>query len=83
MRVPDNAELRTIYGQALGQAGDLFHAYLNLAYAGLYENNPRQMLFQMDKAKSMAKTDADRRELVRLEETSKTRMKLLGKSIFQ
>lgn len=82
MRVPDNAELRTIYGQALGQAGDLFHAYLNLAYAALFENNLRQMRFQMDKAKSAAKTDADRRELVRLEETSKNRMKLLGKSFF-
>lgn len=83
MRVPDNAELRTIYGQVLGQAGDLFHAYLNLAYAAIYGNNQHQIDFQMEKARSAAKTDADRRELARLEETKKNHMKLMGKSVFQ
>jgi len=77
MRAPDIGEIHAVYGQALGQAGDLFHAYLNLAYAALYDNNKRQADFQMDRARSAAKSDADRRELVRLEETMKKRAALL------
>ncbi len=83
MRVPDNAEVRATYGQVLGQAGDVFHAFLNLAYAAIYENNPRQAQFQMDKAKAAAKTDADRHELVRLEETFKKRSEFWKKRIFE
>lgn len=73
LRVPENAEIRATYGQILGQAGDVFHAYLNLTYAAIYENNPRQVKFQLEKAKAAAKSDADRRELAKLEETLKKR----------
>lgn len=83
MRVPENAEIRTIYAQALGQAGDVFHAYLNLAYAAIYDNKPEQVKFQMDKAKSAAKTDADRRELAKLEETLKKRSEYWKKRILE
>jgi len=82
MRVPDNGEIRALYGQVLGQAGDYFHAYLNLAYAAVYENNPQQARFQIDKAKASAKTDADRRELARLEETLNSRAELWKKRMF-
>ena len=81
MRVPENPEIRTTYGQILGQAGDIFHAYLNLSYAAIYENNPRQAKFQMDKAKAAAKSDEDRRELARLEETFKKRSEYWKKSL--
>lgn len=83
MRVPENAEIRTIYAQALGQAGDVFHAYLNLAYAAIYANNPEQVKFQMEKTKSAAKTDADRRELAKLEETLKKRSEYWKKRMFE
>jgi predicted Zn-dependent protease len=82
MRVPDNGEIRALYGQVLGQAGDYFHAYLNLAYAAVYENNSQQARFQVDKAKAAARTDADRRELARLEETLNSRAELLKKRMF-
>lgn len=73
LRVPENPEIRSIYGNILGQAGDVFHAYLNLAYAAAYENNARQAKTQMDKAKAAARTDSDRRELAKLEATIKKR----------
>lgn len=82
MRVPENSEIRTIYAQALGQAGDVFHAYLNLTYAAIYANNPEQVKFQMQKTKSAAKTDADRRELAKLEETLKKRSEYWKKKLF-
>jgi len=83
MRVPENSEIRTIYAQALGQAGDVFHAYLNLTYAAIYANNPMQVKFQLEKAKGAAKSDADRRELAKLEETLKKRSEYWKKRIFE
>jgi len=82
-RVPENAEIRSIYGQILGQSGDLFHAYLQLTYAAVYENNPPQVKFQLDKTKAAAKTDADRRELAKLEETIKKRSEFWKKRIME
>jgi len=81
--VPENSEIRTLYGQVLGQAGDVFHAYLNLAYAAAYANNPTQVEFQLDKVKRAAKTDADRRELAKLEDTIKKRSEFWKKRIFE
>jgi len=83
MRIPENAEIRTIYAQALGQAGDVFHAYLNLAYAAVYANNPPQAKFQLDKAKGAAKSDDDRRELAKLVETIKKRSEFWKKRILE
>lgn len=83
LRVPENPEIRATYGQVLGQAGDIFHAYLNLTYAAIYENNPRQVKFQLEKAKAAAKSDGDRRELARLEETLKKRSEYWKKGSFE
>jgi predicted Zn-dependent protease len=83
MHVPENAEIRTIYGQILGQAGDVFHAYLNLCYAAIYANNAGQAQFQMEKARAAAKSDADRRELARLDETLKKRSEFWKKRLFE
>ncbi|WP_428569820.1 MAG: M48 family metalloprotease [Solidesulfovibrio sp. DCME] len=83
LRVPENSEIRATYGQVLGQAGDVFHAYLNLTYAAIYDNNPRQVKFQLEKAKAAAKSDADRRELARLEETLKKRAEFWKKGSFE
>ncbi|WP_047960093.1 M48 family metallopeptidase [Desulfovibrio sp. TomC] len=83
LRVPENAEIRSIYGQILGQAGDVFHAYLNLTYAAAFEGNPEQVKFQLEKAKGAAKTDADRRELAKLEETIKKRSEFWKKRLME
>lgn len=83
MRAPEIGEIHAVYGQALGQTGDFFHAYLNLAYAAIYDNNAKQAEFQMEKARSAAKTDSDRRELTRLDETMKKRSSLLRRSGFE
>ncbi|MHC1789780.1 M48 family metalloprotease [Solidesulfovibrio sp.] len=83
LRVPENGEIRAIYGQILGQAGNVFKAHLNLTYAAVYENNPRQVKFQLEKTKAAARTDADRRELARLEETIKKRSEFWKKRIFE
>jgi predicted Zn-dependent protease len=83
LRVPENGEIRAIYGQILGQAGDVFHAYVQLTYAAVFENNPMQVKFQLDKAKAAAKTDADRRELAKLEETIKKRSEFWKKRILE
>ena len=80
-RVPENGEIRAIYGQSLGQAGDVFHAYLNLTYAAVFENNPMQVKFQLEKTKAAAKTDADRRELAKLEAAIEKRSEFWRKKL--
>ena len=80
-RVPENGEIRAIYGQILGQAGDVFHAYLNLTYAAVFENNPMQVKFQLEKTKAAAKTDADRRELAKLEAAIEKRSEFWRKKL--
>ncbi|MYL83198.1 M48 family metalloprotease [Desulfovibrio aerotolerans] len=81
LRVPENGEIRAIYGQILGQAGDIFHAYLNLTYAAVYENNPMQVKFQLEKTKAAAKTDDDRRELAKLQAAIEKRAEFWKKKI--
>lgn len=83
LRVPENGEIRAIYGQILGQAGDVFHAYLNLTYAAVYENNPMQVKFQLEKTKAAAKTDADRRELAKLEAAIEKRSEFWKKRMLE
>ena len=83
LRVPENGEIRAIYGQILGQAGDVFHAYLNLTYAAVYENNPPQVKFQLEKTKAAAKTDADRRELAKLEAVIEKRSEFWKKKMLE
>ena len=65
---PDSTEARLALGRVCGESGDMFHAYLNMAYAAVYANKARQSRMQMEKAKDYARSEADRREYARLEQ---------------
>ena len=71
--MPASVAAHQMVGRVYGQTGDMFHAYLNLAYAAVYSNNPGQSKMNIDKTKGYAKTDDDRRELATLEQVFKDR----------
>jgi predicted Zn-dependent protease len=77
MNFPESAEIQSVYGQMLGQSGDLFHAHLHLGYAAVYQNDERQSEFQIKKAKGLARSDEQKQEVARLEELQKKRSELL------
>jgi len=70
---PESSEVRQNLGRIYGEAGDMFHAYLNLAYAAVYANDPRQSKHQMEKAKNFSKTEEERKEYAKLEQVYKER----------
>jgi len=70
---PEAPETRQQLGRIYGEAGDLFHAYLNLAYAAVYANEPKQSRMQMEKARNLAKSEEERKEYARLEMVFKER----------
>lgn len=70
---PESPEVRQQLGRIQGESGDLFHAYLNMAYSAVYSNNQRQSMMQMEKAKSLARSEEDRKEYARLERVFKER----------
>ncbi|MBI4804487.1 MAG: M48 family metalloprotease [Desulfovibrio sp.] len=70
---PESSEVRQQLGRIYGEAGDMFHAYLNLAYAAVYANDPRQSKHQMEKAKNYSKTEEERKEYAKLEKVYKER----------
>jgi predicted Zn-dependent protease len=78
----DAPEIYAQYGRICGQAGDLFHAYLNLAYAGIYSNTPRQARFQVDKARNAAKTEQQHREFDKMESLYRERSEYWPKNMF-
>ena len=65
--VPEDAEVRQHLGRLLGESGDTFGAHVQLAYAAMYERNPRQSGFHLDKARALAKTPEQKKELAELE----------------
>jgi len=70
---PDVPDIRQQLGRIYGESGDMFHAYLNMAYSAIYANNQRQSMMQMQKAKSFSRTEEDRREYAKLEKVFKER----------
>ncbi|WP_243358967.1 M48 family metallopeptidase [Fundidesulfovibrio terrae] len=70
---PESPEVRQQLGRIYGEAGDLFHAYLNLSYAAVYANDPKQSRMQMEKTRNLAKSEEERREYARLEQVFKER----------
>ena len=67
MAMPESPDVRQQLGRTYGEAGDLFHAHLNLAYSAVYTGDRRQTRFQMEKARSYARTEEDRKEYATLE----------------
>lgn len=74
--VPEDAEVHTYYGRSLGKNKRPFAGYLHLAYAALYSNDSRRTESWLDKARPLAVTDAEKRDLARFEELLKERKKL-------
>lgn len=70
---PESAEVRQMLGRIYGESGDMFRAHLNLAYAAVYSNDPRQSLIQMEKARNYSRTEEDRKDVARLDKVFRER----------
>lgn len=77
--VPEDAEVHTYYGRSLGKNNRPFAGYLHLAYAALYSNDSRRSDSWLDKARPLAVTDAEKKELAHFEEQLDARRKLWKK----
>lgn len=60
---PEDPEAHDYYARALGREKRLFPAYLHLAYSALYSNSPERTEQSYNKAKELAKSGGEKREL--------------------
>lgn len=67
--VPKDAEVRYHLGRLKGESGDIFGAHVQLAYSSLYGRDRQKARFHLDKARSLAQTDAQKRQLEDLEDS--------------
>lgn len=74
--LPEDPEIHYFYAQALGHDGQMFKAYLHMAYNSLYDNDKKKTQQNLQRAKSAAKTAQDTEELTRFEEAFKERREL-------
>lgn len=74
--VPEDWEVHHHLGMILGESGDTFGGNLHLAYAGVYSMNLRKTTLHAQKAKALAKTDAQQEEIKKLDALIKERAKL-------
>ena len=65
--VPEDAEVRYHLGRIFGESGNLFDAHLQLAYAGLYGRDKKNMTFHMERAKALAATEDQKKRLAVLQ----------------
>jgi len=65
--VPEDSEVRFYYGRILGESGNLFGANLQMAYSYHYGRDKNKAELFLGRARSLAKTDDDRRDLAALE----------------
>ncbi len=63
--LPDDSEIHYYYGRSLGENGEVFKAYLHLAYSALYQNDRKKTESWLSKAKTAARTPQDQ-EAVKL-----------------
>ncbi|MBN2141493.1 MAG: M48 family metalloprotease [Desulfovibrionaceae bacterium] len=71
--VPEDSEVRYHLGRLLGESGDLFGAHLQLAYASIYDRNPKKARFHLEKARALAKTQDQKQALGDLDKLLKDR----------
>lgn len=83
MAMPESPDMRQQVGRTYGEAGDLFHAHLNLAYAAIYGGDRKQTRFQMEKARGYAHTESERQEFAALEKVFKERSEHWPKGMFE
>jgi predicted Zn-dependent protease len=65
--VPQDAEVRYHLGRIKGESGDIFGAHVQLSYSSLYNRDKQKAQFHLEKARSLAATDAQKRELEELQ----------------
>ena len=73
VRLPEDAEVHLYLGRMYGQKKDLFHAYLHLCYARLYQNRKVQLKKRLARARELAVTDTQKEELKKFENIFKER----------
>ncbi len=62
-KVPEDPEIRYYLGRFFGESGDAFQGHLQLAYAGLYKNDPKTADFQRKQATRFATTEEQKKAL--------------------
>lgn len=67
--VPHDQEIHYHLGRMLGESGHYFQAHTQLAYAALYGHDMKQAKFHLKKAEGLAKTQKQRDELKKLQQT--------------
>ncbi len=65
--VPQDAEVRYHLGRIKGENGDIFGAHVQLSYSFFYGRDRKKAAFHLDKAKSLASTDVQKREIEKLQ----------------
>lgn len=71
--VPEDSEVRFHLGRMYGESGNLFDAHLELSYAGLYGRDKKNMRFHLDKAKSLAGNEGQKKRLGALQKAMNER----------
>ena len=72
-RLPEDGEVHLYLGRMYGQEEDLFHAYLHLCYARLYQNQEGKLMKRLARARELAVTDAQKQEIKDFEAIFKER----------
>lgn len=72
---PEDGEVLNFYGGVLGRQGKVFEGYSQLALAEIYQNNQDKALFWIKKAKELAKTDLQKKELQKITKILEERQK--------
>lgn len=67
--VPQDAEVRYHLGRIKGESGDIFGAHLQLSYSSFYGRDKQKAEFHLSKAKPLAVSDAQKRQLEELQRT--------------
>lgn len=65
--VPKDSEVRYHLGRIKGESGDIFGAHVQLSYSSFYGRDKQKAQFHLEKARSLAATDAQKRELEELQ----------------
>jgi len=71
--LPEDSEVHFHLGRTLGESGDSFGGHLHLSYAGIYSLEKKQADFNLKKARELAKTEAQKKDLEKLEAVYKSR----------
>jgi predicted Zn-dependent protease len=75
--VPEDWQVHRTLGRIVGRSGDHFQGYLHLAYSHLYAHRLEECARFLEKARGLAKTNAQEDDVRQLEEKYKERKEIL------